>query len=103
MRFALCISLLSLVFVAGCSREQENAQASTKAPEPVAVQTARAETRVLDRSIFVTGSLNPEETVSVSSEVPGRVAAIHVDFGHDVKKGQVIAELDRQELNLQLE
>jgi RND family efflux transporter MFP subunit len=61
------------------------------------------EERTLDRSIFVTGSLNPEETVQVSAEVPGRVAAIHVDFGHEVKKGQVIAELDKQELNLQLE
>lgn len=103
MRTPGWILFLSLASVVGCSREQKKAEASTKPPEPVAVQTATVQKRVLDRSIFVTGSLNPEETVQVSAEVPGRVSAIHVDFGHDVKRGQVVAELDKQELNLQLE
>jgi RND family efflux transporter MFP subunit len=51
----------------------------------------------------VTGSLNPDETVSVSAEVPGRVLAIYADFGQNVRKGQVLAELDKQELNLGVE
>jgi RND family efflux transporter MFP subunit len=51
----------------------------------------------------VTGSLHPDETVTVSFEVAGRVARIPVDFGHQVRKGQIIAELDKQEFTLQLE
>jgi membrane fusion protein, multidrug efflux system len=95
---ALCLLL------AGCSREQDNAQAaSTKPPEPLAVQTMAAQTRVIDKTISVTGALHADETVSVSSEVPGRVTAVHVDFGQSVRKGQVVAELDKQELSLALE
>ncbi len=71
-----------------------------KQPEPIEVRTAAVETRKVDKTISVTGSLHPDETVSVSSEVPGRVSSILVDFGQNVRKGQVIAELDKQELNL---
>jgi multidrug efflux pump subunit AcrA (membrane-fusion protein) len=93
----------SLLFVimglalAGCSREQKTAEAaSAKPPEPLEIRTATVETRRMDKSISVTGSLHPDETVSVSAEVPGRVSNILVDFGQNVRKGQVIAELDKR-------
>ena len=101
-RYAV-IPVICLI-LAGCSREQEKAEAaSTKAPEPLAVQTMTAQTRKIDKTISVTGALHPDETVSVSSEVPGRVTAVHVDFGQSVRKGQIVAELDKQELSLALE
>ena len=92
------------LLLAGCSREEKKAEAaSAKQPEPIEMRTAAVETRKIDKTISVTGSLHPDETVSVSAEVPGRVSAILVDFGQNVRKGQVIAELDKQELNLALE
>ncbi len=104
MKMRLGVIPLVCLLVAGCSREQDKAEAaSTKAPEPLAVQTVAAQTRLIDKSISITGALHPDETVSVSSEVPGRITAIHVDFGQSVRKGQVLAELDRQELNLAVE
>src|SRR4051794_7053136 len=97
----LCISLLGIV---GCGRHEPAAQAATtKAAEAVPVQTVAAQSRLLERSLSVTGSLNPDETVSVSSEVPGRVLNVYADFGQNVRKGQIIAELDKQELNLAVE
>lgn len=97
--------LLALLALSGCSRAGKPAQTAEAAhkPEPVVVRTALAEMRSVDRSIWVTGSLEPDETVSVSAEVPGRVTAVFVDFGQPVRKGQVIAELDKQELGLQVE
>lgn len=101
MKFSAFGVLLSALFLAGCSGEQKKAEAaSTKAPEPLAIQTVAAQARMLDKTLSVTGSLEPDEKVSVSSEVPGRVTAIHVDFGQNVRKGQVVAELDKQELSL---
>ena len=101
MKFTAFGVLLAALFLAGCSGEQEKAEAaSTKAPEPLAIQTVAAQSRLLDNTLSVTGSLEPDETVSVSSEVPGRVTAINVDFGQSIRKGQVVAELDRQELSL---
>lgn len=89
----------------GCSRQPQEAAAvaPAKAPDPIPVETAKAEARRVNRAIAVTGSLHPDETVTVSFEVAGRVAQIPVDFGHQVRKGQIIAELDKQEFTLQLE
>lgn len=95
--------LIALVFLAACGKEEKKAEASSKPAEPVAVRTAVAETRTIDKSISVTGSLIPDETVTASFEVAGRIAAIYADFGQNVHKGQVLAELDKQELTLQVD
>src|SRR5512132_703928 len=93
------------MLVAGCSKSNKQAavEAASKAPEALAVRTAAAEGRTIDRAVAVTGSLAPDETVTVSSEVPGRVSRILVDFGQPVRKGQVVIELDRQELEFALQ
>ncbi len=96
--------LLFTLWVTGCGSKKENtASAASKAPDPIAVETATAEARSVEKSIMVTGSLQPDETTTVSAEVPGRVSELAADFGQPVKKGQVIAKLDTQELVLQLE
>ncbi len=101
----LLISTLALLLsLAGCSRQQEQKKVeAAAAAEPIPVRTAVAEMRLVERSIPVTGALFPDESVTVSAEVAGRVSAIYFDFGQVVRKGQVIAELDKRELSLQLE
>lgn len=102
-----CAAVFLSVFVlaiAGCGRSEKKAEAASPKPvEAIAIQTVAAQSRLLERTLSVTGSLNPDETVSVSAEVPGRVLAIYADFGQNVRKGQVVAELDKQELNLGVE
>jgi HlyD family secretion protein len=57
----------------------------------------------LDASGVLEASGRIEVTeVNVSSKVTGRVAALHVDEGSDVKAGQLIAELEGEELEAQL-
>lgn len=92
---------LALSALTGCSKKEAAVQA--KAPDPVKVRTAVAEARTVERSIMVTGSLLPDETTTVSSEVGGRVAKLYFDFGQPVKKGDLVAEIDTQELALQLD
>ena len=108
MKTQLGIPISIVLVLAGCSRQADQskaaaAAAAAKAAEPVAIRMAAAEVRKVEKSISVTGSLLPDETVSVSAEVPGRVAAIRADFGQRVKKGDVLAEIDTQELALQCE
>ena len=106
------IAVLTLVLTAflfvGCGSKEAAAQAAAKAaaarpPEPISVKTAMSEARTVERSIMVTGSLQPDETTTVSSEVPGRITMLSADFGQSVRKGQIVAELDTQELALQVE
>ena len=95
--------VLAGLMLAGCSESRKPPRPrARKQPEPLDIRTAVVETRKMDKSISVTGSLHPDETVSVSAEVPGRVSSILVDFGQNVRQGQIIAELDKQELNLSL-
>ena len=95
---------VTLAVAAACSKKAAGPQveAALKA-EPIEIRAAAAETRQVDRFVNVTGSLHPDETVQVSSEVAGRVASIHVDFGQQVRAGDVVAELDKRELQLQHE
>ena len=67
------------------------------------MKTVAAEERSIERSISATGSLLPDDTVTLSSEVQGRVAKIYYDFGQSVKKGAVLLELDPTEYDLQIE
>ena len=91
----------------GCSKQAQQGAAEAasraQAQEPLSIRVATAQTRKLSRTISVTGSLGPDETVTVSAEVAGRLAAIYFDFGQRVKKGEIIAELDKREYTLQYE
>lgn len=59
---------------------------------PVRVETV-SEGR-LPRTVTVTGTLSPDVELPASFKVAGRVAAIEVDLGSTVRKGQTIARLD---------
>jgi RND family efflux transporter MFP subunit len=104
MKPVLISALPIVLLLSSCGKqaEQKKVQAAA-APDPVAIRIALAESRTVERTVPVTGALFPDETVTVSAEVPGRVLAVHFDFGQSVRKGQVIAELDRQELQLSLD
>lgn len=100
--------ILTAFVLAGCGNKENAAQAAAKAaaarpPEAISVKTALSEARTVERSIMVTGSLQPDETTTVSSEVPGRITMLSADFGQTVRKGQIVAEFDTQELSLQVE
>jgi RND family efflux transporter MFP subunit len=91
-----------LGLLAGCGKKEEAVQASNE-PQVFQVQVKEAISRTIDKSIDVTGSLEADETVNLSFEVAGRIAAFRVDFGQFVQKGDVIAELDRREFEWQLD
>ena len=105
MRLLFAAWALSALLATGCARRSAPVEASAKeqAPEAVAVRVATAESRQLARTLSATGSLAADETVTISSEVAGRVAEMRVDFGQSVRQGEVIAELDKREFALQLE
>lgn len=98
------VSILAALALAGCAKKQAApAAASAKGPEPLTVDAAPAEARVVERAISVTGEMAADETVAMRFEVAGRVQSIKADFGQNVNKGDVLAELDPREYQLQLD
>ncbi len=94
-----------IIVLASCSKapNPDQVKAAAKTPDPISIKVATAEKRIAEKSISVTGSLAADESVTVSSEVAGRITKINADFGQAVRKGAVIAELDQQEFQWQLD
>lgn len=46
------------------------------------------------QTIAANGTLNPVTLVNVGTQISGTVYRLHVDFNHQVREGQVLAELD---------
>ena len=99
--YAVCFIPFLLSLSPGCTGSGSTPPAEVAAAAPMPVKTVRAEARKIERSIAVTGSLQPDEVATVSNELAGMLAAVHVDFGQLVRRGQTIAELDTREQELQ--
>ena len=56
----------------------------------------------VENTVTATGTIESVETVEVGTQVSGKVEKIYVDFNDVVKKGQLMAELDKQTLNQSL-
>ena len=56
----------------------------------------------LNVTISATGTLAPRIQVDVGSEVSGKIDALYVDFNDHVKKGQVLAKINTEQLQAAL-
>lgn len=101
-QFFKLIVVLSLAAVAAgalsaCKRSsgQTNA-AATASPTPpvVEVSTMAAVTRQLPQYFEATGSLAANQQTDVAPETSGKVAAVGVDIGSSVKRGQMLVRLE---------
>ncbi len=55
------------------------------------------------RSVVATGKIEPITKVEVKSKASGIVEKLYVDINNQVRKGQELAQLDRQEIEAQVE
>lgn len=60
--------------------------------------TTKVEAGNITKSITATGTIEPVTSVTVGTQVSGIVSKLFVDYNSVVKKGQVIAELDKTNL-----
>jgi HlyD family secretion protein len=64
---------------------------------------AKVEKGDLAKSVVATGKIEPITKVEVKSKASGIVKKLYVDYGDRVKKGQVLAELDRDEIQARVD
>ena len=111
-KLKVLILLLALVvagaFVASCRgskanvrKDESNANAQPAVVE--GVTTAAAIKRELPRFFEATGSLAGDQQTDVAPQTAGKVVALGVDIGTYVKRGQMLVQLDADELKLRVD
>lgn len=72
-------------------------------PTPAApVRTATVQIRELTETVHLNGEVTPAVRAEIRSENSGLISRIHVHAGAQVKKGAILLELDRAELESQV-
>lgn len=74
----------------------------SKAKHKVTYETAVVSRGEISESVTATGTIEPVTEVEVGTQVSGIIDKIYVDFNAVVKKGQLIAEMDRVTLQSEL-
>lgn len=86
--------IVAVAVIATCSRGKKNNE--------VEFEMGKVAPANLQNSITATGSIEPVTSVTVGTQVSGIVSKLYVDYNSVVKKGQVIAELDKTNLTSEL-
>ena len=73
-----------------------------RAPSPATYVTAPVTRGPLVVTVSATGTLTPQDQVDVGAEISGRLDAVNVDFNDRVKKGQVLAVINTDQIRAQL-
>jgi HlyD family secretion protein len=85
--FACCVAFVTAMFLSGCSKKST-----------ITYVTSKVQKQDIKTTITATGTIEPVTQVEVGTQVSGIIAKIYVDYNSVVKKGQVIAELDKTNL-----
>jgi len=84
---SIIFTLLALVAFASCTKKDN-----------VKYSTEKVERQNISTTITATGTIEPVTKVEVGTQVSGIIDKIYVDYNSEVRKGQVIAELDKTNL-----
>ena len=85
---ALAIATLSLLAASGCGKPDETA------PAAVPVTVAAAQRRTVPFELAAPGVVEPLQTVAVQPQVSGLIERISFSEGQEVRKGQVLFQID---------
>lgn len=105
---ALALLLIAVsAFIISCGGSKANVRKTDSgpdaAPPAIEVTTASAIKRELPRYFEATGSLAGDQQTDVAPQTSGKIVAVGVDIGSQVRRGQILVKLDDAELKLRVE
>jgi HlyD family secretion protein len=97
--------LLTLAALTSACRGAEPAAsaAATTAEYRVDVAATKVAVADLESTLRISGNLVPQTRVAVAAKLPGTLSSIRVDIGDRVHAGQIVAALDRREIDAQVD
>src|SRR5437762_12723915 len=100
LALAVVVTLASL----GCSKQAAagSSRPTVRTAPTRAVTVATATEQVMELAVAVIGSLAAHDEATLSVKVPGRLQTLAVDLGSTVRQGQLIAQVEPKDYELQL-
>lgn len=98
---AAVIGVVAWSMTRGPAASMPMAQGAPGLLELSSVDVASVQTRVLSRSLPLSGSISPFIQATVKSKIGGNVEQVTVREGQDVRQGDVIARVDTRNLQAQ--
>jgi membrane fusion protein, multidrug efflux system len=94
------LALLALVFSAsGCAKQQ----AALGPPPPVPIKVGTAELKTVPVEVRAIGHIEAYSTVSIKPQVSGELVGVHFAEGQDVRRGDVLFDIDRRPFEVALQ
>jgi len=96
--------VIAAAVCAGCTRSMDrDANAAEAKAVVVPVTVAPVEERPSVRAVNFVGTLYGNQEVTLSSQVEGQITRLNVDLGDAVTEGQVLAQIDDDQLRARLQ
>lgn len=87
------LAMIAVFPFAGTGCEKVLSSGGVNANLPV-VPTVKAERRTIEENIIVSGFVEPETATEIKSEINGKIIRINVENGDNVKKDDLLLEID---------
>jgi HlyD family secretion protein len=101
----LIVLAATLTAACGADSSAASAQAADAAAEAPVIDVAvvRASLGTVESALEISGTLAPRSRVGLKPKLPGRLDRILVDIGDRVTAGQIVATVDRGEVDAQVD
>ena len=97
------VLILALAASACGDAEPSASAAATTVEHRVDVAAMKVAVADLESRLQISGNLAPQTRVAVAAKLPGILSTVRVDIGDRVRAGQVVASLDRREIDAQVD
>jgi len=91
------------LFILSCQPPASQDEAVEESFGAAPVKVYKIKKQRISENLFYTGQIEAWKEGSITPDVAGKIAAIHVEEGDRVQKGQLLAELDTRALRLQFD
>ncbi|MFC2169156.1 efflux RND transporter periplasmic adaptor subunit [Acidobacteriota bacterium] len=97
------VALFLFLSFFSCKPQDSNEATQEESFGAAPVKVFNVKKQRISEKISYTGTIEAWEKIKITPDVGGRIARIHVEEGQQVRKGQLLAEMDTKPIRLQLE
>lgn len=100
--FAAAAACCLLIASGACRKGADHTEAREELLAAAPVKAVRVARDTISERLKYTGTVEARKSITITPDVGGKIARIHVREGDRVSRGQVLAELDTEAIRLQL-